>query len=362
MTAPTFLETSPAVLLEEIQADFERALGRVLYPAQLERLLLQLVAYRESLQRMAIQDAAEQSLVQYSTGGRLECLGALVGVARLPASKAAATLRLALPVVAAQDTAFAAGWGAISPGNQVFRLTASAVIPAGQLSVNALAEAETAGSAANGLAAGGGWTALEGAVTVTSTTTSSGGADVEDDEALRARILDAPARFSAAGSAAAYRYHALSASGDIQDVAVDSPAPGVVGVYVLTSDGLPAQATLDRVTAALTADTVRPICDLVIVSSPTRVSWTLDATLTLYRQTDASQVLATAQAAVDAYAADRRAGLGRDLVGAQIVKALMGEGVYKVTLNGWTDRACAPSEWADAGSTTLHVAPERADG
>ena len=362
MTAPAFLETAPATLLAALVSEYETALGRELYPAQLERLLLQVQAYRESLVRLSIQDAAEQCLVQYSSGSRLECLGALVGVSRLPASKAATPLRLTLPAVSAQDTAFAAGWGAIGPGNQVFRLAASAVIPAGQLSVNALAEAETAGSAANGIAAGGGWTALEGSVTVTSTTASSGGADIEDDEALRARIMDAPARFSAAGSAAAYRYHALSASSDITAVAVDSPSPGVVGVYVLTADGLPAQATLDRVTAALGADTVRPICDLVQVQAPTRVSWILDATLTLYRQTDASQVLASAQAAVDAYAADRRAGLGRDLVGSQIIKALSVDGVYKVTLNGWTDRACAPSEWADAGAMTLHIAPERADG
>lgn len=362
MTAPTFLETSPAVLLEEIQADFERVLGRVLYPAQLERLLLQVVAYRESLQRLAIQDAAEQGLVAFATGVRLEALGALLGVSRLPAARATVRLRLTLPAVSSSDTAFAVGWGVLSPGGIRFNLADTATIPAGQLSVEALAEAADAGTAANDIAVSSGWTPLEGAVTVASLDASAGGSDVEDDEALRARILDAPARFSAAGSVAAYRYHALSASSDVQDVAVDSPAPGVVGVYVLATGGLPSQATLDLVAAALTADAVRPICDLVQVQAPSRVTWTADATLTLLRRADAAAVLQAAQGAADAWAATRRAGLGRDLVGSQLVAALSVPGVHSVALNGWTDRALSAREWADGQGVTLHLAPERGDG
>lgn len=360
-TPPSFLTTDPAALVSALVADFESATGRTLYPAQLERLLINVSAYRESLVRLAIQDAAEQCLVEFARGVALEARGALVGVSRLPAAKAATTLRITLPAVSGSDTAFAAGWGAIN-GTAVFRLAASAVIPAGQLSVDAPALAEPAGSAADGIPAGGGWTALEGAVTVTSLEASSGGADIEDDEALRTRILEAPARFSCAGSAAGYRYHAMSASPDISAVAVESATPGVVAVYPLTRDGLPSQTTLDLVGAALAADTVRPICDSVSVLAPSRVAWSLDATLTLYRQADAAGVLASAQAALDAYAADRRSGLGRDLVGSQILAALSVPGVYKVALNGWTDRALAPSEWADAGALTLHLAPERADG
>jgi len=361
MTAPAFLETSPSVLLPEMISEVETALDKVLYSAQLERLLINVAAYRESLVRQDIQRTAEQLLVDFAAGQPLEALGRRVGVSRLAASRSTTTLRITLPAVSGADTAFAANWGAIN-GTSVFRLTSSAVIPAGQLSVNAQAQAETAGSAADGIPAGGGWSALEGNVTVTSTVVSSGGADTEDDDSLRARILAAPSQFSCAGSVAAYRYHALSASSDILDVAVNSPSPGVVGVYPLTRDGLPTQATLDLVAAALNADRVRPICDLVQVQAPTRVPWTADATLTLYRSADAATALAAAQAALDAYATDRRAGLGRDLVGSQIVAALSVSGVYKVTLNGWADRACLASEWADAGALTLHVASERADG
>ncbi|HET9510000.1 MAG TPA: baseplate J/gp47 family protein [Sphingomonas sp.] len=60
--------------------------------------VLQVAAYREMLLRRQHQEAAEQNLVAYATGARLDHLGALVGVTRLtvtpadPATGAAAVL------------------------------------------------------------------------------------------------------------------------------------------------------------------------------------------------------------------------------------------------------------------------------
>jgi phage-related baseplate assembly protein len=84
------------------------------------------------------------------------------------------------------------------------------------------------------------------------------------------------------------------------------------------------------------------------------VIYTLEANLTTYATADAAAVLLAAQAAADAYVADRRAGLGRDLISSQVIKALSVEGVYKVALVGWVDREVSSSEWAD-GSVTLHL-------
>ena len=361
MHGVVFLETSPSVLVAEMVSTVEASTGRTLYPAQIERLMVDCIAYRESLVRLAIQRSAEQCLVAFASGDPLEALGALVGVSRLPASPVTVTLRLTLSAPAGESTPFVSGWQALH-GAVAFALIDSAVIPAGQLSVDVLAQAVVPGRAANDIPIGGGWTALEGAATVTSLTISAGGAEIETDDALRARIQEAPARFSAAGSAAAYRYHALSASPAITEVAVDSPSPGVVGVYPLTTAGLPTQPILDAVTAALNADQVRPICDLVQVQAPTRVPWILDATLTLRRSADAAQTLSAAQNAAEAFAADRRSGLGRDLVASQLIAALSVSGIYKVALNGWTDRVCLPKDWADCTTISLRLAPERADG
>ncbi len=46
---PQFIETDVQTVLDECIAEYERLTGRPLYPAQSERLLINLIAYREHL-------------------------------------------------------------------------------------------------------------------------------------------------------------------------------------------------------------------------------------------------------------------------------------------------------------------------
>jgi phage-related baseplate assembly protein len=55
----------------------------------------------------------------------------------------------------------------------------------------------------------------------------------EQDEAYRARIQLAPAAFSVAGPATAYRYYALSAASTVADASVTSPRPDDIRAAVL---------------------------------------------------------------------------------------------------------------------------------
>jgi phage-related baseplate assembly protein len=108
-------------------------------------------------------------------------------------------------------------------------------------------------------------------VTVTNVTTSGGGALVESDEHLRARIWFTPESFSTAGPKEAYMYWAGSANPDIIDVSVwsDAAHAGQVYVYPLMKGGqLPTQAVLDQVYAKCNADDIRPLTDQLFVQSP----------------------------------------------------------------------------------------------
>lgn len=80
---PEFVARDPAQIVADVVADFERETGRTLYPAQVERLLANVLAYRESLLREAIQDAAKQNLLRYARAPALDMIGELLGVARL---------------------------------------------------------------------------------------------------------------------------------------------------------------------------------------------------------------------------------------------------------------------------------------
>ncbi len=74
----------PATIAAELKSAYESATGRTVYPGQAEQLLIDICAYRESLCRAAINEAARQNLVAFARAPMLDYLGELVGVARLP--------------------------------------------------------------------------------------------------------------------------------------------------------------------------------------------------------------------------------------------------------------------------------------
>src|ERR1700684_854587 len=78
----------PNFILADMVTAFQAAAGRTLQPAQVERLLINLYAYRESLVRNAIQYAGEQNLLAYAAFPMLDYLGQLLGVTRLAAQGA----------------------------------------------------------------------------------------------------------------------------------------------------------------------------------------------------------------------------------------------------------------------------------
>lgn len=338
-------------------AQYETLTGRTLQPGQVERLIISVMAYRETLVRSAIQDAAEQNLLTYARFPMLDLLGELVGVTRLGAQAAQTTIQFTLTGVQAADVLVPAGTRVQSNDAKIiFATSGDLTIAAGQLTGNALAIAQTTGAAGDGYIAGQVSTLMDVIGFVASaanTDTTMGGADQESDDQLRARIQQAPESFSVAGSSGAYRYFALSVSADIIDVYVSSPTPGTVDVCVLTAEGIPSDELLADVLAALSADTVRPLSDTVTASAPASHDYAITATIDPSQDADAATVMAAANAAASAYAADRAGGLGRDIIASQVIAALSVPGVYRVTLVAPGDATLGGNEWAHCTAITL---------
>ncbi|NHR08067.1 hypothetical protein HA052_23020 [Chromobacterium haemolyticum] len=111
----------------------------------------------------------------------------------------------------------------------------------------------------------------------------------EDDERLRYRCQMALEGMSVAGPSGAYKFHALSASGEVLDVAVEGasstgpapPPPGTVRVWLLDrrGDGVAGADVLAVVAAALNDENVRPICDTVEVLPARPLRFQVDATI-----------------------------------------------------------------------------------
>lgn len=239
--------------------------------------LLEAAAYRETVLRARVNDAAAACMLAYATGADLDNIAALFGVTRL----------------------------VVDPGDP----EALPPVPA----------------------------------------------TYESDARLRLRTQMSLEGTTVAGSVGAYTFHAITASGRVADVAIDSPTPGTVRVTVLSIDneGIADAELLGLVGDYLTEEERRPLTDTVVVQAATLVDYSVMATLHLYPGPSAATVLAAARAALDVYIA-AAVKLGHDISRSGIFAALHQPGVRTVTLDvPAVDVVIAPTQAGRCTAITL---------
>ena len=355
---PIFVDTDPTVTEAQLENLWVQITDKPLLPAQPEKLFIHTIAYLLTLHKIQVQYTGEQNLVNYASAERLDHLGDRLGVTRLPGAASRCTLRFTLAQALGFSLLIPQGTRASISGSNIQFLTITDLsIAAGVLTGDVIAEANQVGAAGNGFAIGQ-IDQLPAPIayvqSVSNTTASTGGADIESDDRLRTRIKLAPNLFSVAGSTGAYQYHALTADPSVIDVSVVSPKRGRVSVYILTAAGLPSNETLQKVFNALNPKTVRPLTDEVSVLAPTSVNFTIVANITLLAGSDANSLQTLLQTAAQNFAGDLRSKLGKDIVVSQIVSALSLPGVYKVQVTTPADQVLSENQWANCTSITLN--------
>lgn len=357
LTKPEFISRDTEQILSELITQYETDTGRVLQPSQVERLILNAFAYRESLLRSAIQDAATQNLVEFSRAPVLDYLGELVGVKRLAAVAATATIRVTLVTGHGGVTIPAGTRIGSSDGKVVFATDADTVVPSGTNLVDVPATCSVIGTVGNGY--------IENTIkviidpqpyisAVKNVFTTAGGMNEESDEALRERIKLAPAAFSNAGSRGAYVYWAKTAHPAIVDVAVRSVTPGVVEIYPLATGGT-TTAIINAVIAVCNGEKVRPLTDTVTVGAPGALSYSINVEIVKYNNADEETVIQNVTNALNAFVAEKAKKLGRDVVASQIIAACMVQGVYSAELVGWVDIICSEVEVSEIDEIVVTV-------
>ncbi len=306
MAATVNLSQLPAPAVVEV-LDYEAILAAMLadlrardpaYTAIVESdpayKILEVAAYRETVLRQRVNDAAQAVMLAYALGTDLDQIGALFGVTRLEA-ETDSRLRARI------QQGFAA-LGAAGPA-AAYRAHAMAV------------SADIADVSVVSPAAG------------------------RVDVAVLAHMI-VPA-----------------ADADPQDAAIGARLfPAVVpatdeAVVVAPNDS----PMLLAVIAALNAEDVRPLTDQVVVAAPVVLTTPIVARLSIYRGPDPSTVVAKAQAALAAHLAAIRL-LGYDMNRAGIIAALAVPGVQNVLLDSpAADIVCAAGEIAVATSVSVSV-------
>lgn len=340
--AINFVDTSAEIYEQELIKTYETITGRALYPADPERLLINIQSYLASLLSIAINETAKQNLLAYARDDKLDALAELYGVKRLQPTPAITTLRFYIDNPLSFDVVIPAGTRATPDGNLFFATTQEAKIVAGQTYVDVPAQCTEAGSIGNGFSAG----QINKLVDVLpyiskaeNITMSMYGTDIEDDERFRERIRISMERFSNAGSKQAYIYHTKTAHQDIDDVQVFSPAPGQVKVLFLLKGGqIPDTDMINLVSTYLSDEKVRPLTDQVFVEAPTIINYSVNLTYYIHKKDEArvSDITARVNQAVQDFIDWTGSKIGRDILPEELVARIKEAGAYRVVVNNPT--------------------------
>ena len=313
-------------------------------------LAVRLYAAAAQIQALMIQGewVLDQSFPQTAQGIYLDRHGMMRGISRAPAVKAVGTLRFSVEIAPAAPVSIPAGTVCMTAEEVRFQTTQPAVLAAGSLYADAPAEALEGGS--NGNAVAGAvriLTACPVAVTgCTNPTAFSGGADEEDDETLRARILESYQRLPNGANESWYEQTAMSHTGVAAAKAVGrARGIGTVDVYIAGETGLPSAALLQEVWADLQEK--REIAVDVEVKAPTTYTVNVNVAVDARDGADFQKVKGEAELAI------RNLFSGR-MLGKPVLLAEMGDRIYDLP-DVVNYRFSAPASDIPADKTRLPV-------
>lgn len=334
-----FVTADKEVVENEIFALYTTITGRKLAPADPIRLFLLAITNIVILLLNRINDTGKQNLLAYARGANLDHIGIALGVERLQATGAVTTMKLTASMARPEGIAIPKGTRFTSGDGAFFALTEPYYLSANETSILVKAVCTEASVKGNGYPIGSITTLVDPIpyiASVTNTTISEGGADVETDDAFRERIREAPESFSCAGAEGAYEFFTKKASALISSVKVVSPKPGDVVVYPgLVSGEIAKAEILTLVETALTDKKVRPLTDNVSVKAPIAKNYSIN--LQYYIDSDNAYYADTIKARVDEAVTDytkwQSGKVGRDIIPSELIRRIMEAGAKRVTVN-----------------------------
>ena len=353
-----FLETDTETVISNMIALYEemqRAEGRDNYkvrPGSPERLFISWAAAIIVQQRTLINETAKMNVPRYAAKSENEeYLDSLAEIfkdtQRLPASPASAIFKFYISEAQQQSTIIPAGTRISFDGVIIFATSEVLEIRAGETSGEVEAVCTQPGTVGNGLVAG----QVKEVVDLfdhyqkaENITTTSGGAEKEDNESYYERMRGSMESFSTAGPINGYIYWTKTVSPAVLDVAVTSPEACYVDVRVILRDGQEAtEAVLKEIEEALNASDIRPLTDIVTVSAPETVDFSVDATFWIAQpnKESAAAIEREVRAAVDSFIIWQTSKMGRDINPSYLTKLMMDAGAKRVEVRQPTFQSVA---------------------
>lgn len=354
-----FLEKDPDLIEREMLLHIEEKTGLALKRADPRRKFLQALVAFVTVERNRLEFALRQNRLAYAVDDTLDHMGFELSTERLPAKPAKTTFAFTLEDDRPNEDYVINAGELVAVGDVYFATDHELIIPAGESIGVVTGTCTQEGEVGNGYLVGEISTLVKPlpyVKSVQNTTISSGGADVESDDAYAERIHLAPESFSTAGPELAYVYWAKTASQNIEDVIADTPAEGEVDVVVLMKDGqLPTEEDLATVEKVLSRSDVRPLTDKVTVSAPGIVEYEAVAEYWISKsnETVSSIIQNQVNQAFQDYLLWQRSKLGRDVDLSELIARLKRAGASRVSVKSTMFIEVAKTEVAKETVTSL---------
>ena len=350
-------------LRSSLIADYEQRLSELkgketkLAQASEQRLVLYGVAAILYQMYQYINRGGRNNLLKYAYGDYLDNLAALKGITRSSAKPASVIVRFAMSETRSTAVGIPAGTRVSPDGDVFFEVPEYSEILAGSLYADIECVCTDPGIEGNGFEVGEINTLVDPVnyiATVSNTTVSEGGANIEDDEAFRERIFLAPAAYSVAGPEAAYVYWAKTYSPAITDVnAVTEEGSAVVQIRFLMDGAIPSAAMVQNLEEYLADENIRPLTDMVEVSAPTASSFNINVSYCINKsdRNRAATIQAAVADAVNNYTKWQTEKIGRDINPSKLTELMMAAGAKRVVVTSPTYTVIDNEHVAAIGTT-----------
>lgn len=332
-----FIRFDADVIRSEAIERFEAESGETLYNGDERLMLIDTMMYVAQILANNANFMANNQLKKTAVSPYLEQIGEDEKTPIFEAQQARVTEKFELSLTYGYDVTIPAGTRVTADGEVFFATDEEGVISAGQSSIELLCTATTAGKKASNLAANTINVLVDSIPEVTKVTninSSYGGTDREDIEDYRERLLGNQASYSVAGPTEAYVYHAKAVDAVISDVKVDeNKTGGVVPVYVYCHGELPEQGILDKVEAALSKKTIRPLTDSVRVLAPDVVEYEIDVSYMIDENIiDVEPIKKAVEASIQDYISYQEEKIGRHINPDKLRKYMLNAGADRVII------------------------------
>ncbi|MGM9528310.1 MAG: baseplate J/gp47 family protein [Oscillospiraceae bacterium] len=289
-------------------------------------MALRLSAVAAELESLWLQTewTKKQCFPQTASGEYLDRHAALRGLSRGAAVCSEGVLRFETDEVREQALTIAKGTVCLTAAGVEFLTTETAEIAAGELFCTVKARARSAGVAGNVPSESVTFMALApvGVERCFNEAAFTGGSDGEDDEALRARVMESFLRLPNGSNRAYYETVALETPGVAAAAAISrARGLGTVDVILAGDSGVPDEEVIASVQSRLEAE--REICVDIEVKAPAIVTVPVSVAIEVSEETDFEETAERVRAALEGYFDGR-------LLGKRVLRAKLGNVVFGV--------------------------------